>query len=66
MTDLPIRLAAYPSHLIGSTGSGIMLASYTWEDDTLSWDYLKGGDRIRNALDNMAAVHGHSEFMDIF
>jgi monoamine oxidase len=58
MTDLPIRYAAYPSHLIGSTGSGIILASYTWEDDTLSWDNLEEGDRIRNALDNMATVHG--------
>lgn len=29
MTDLPIKYAYYPSHLIGSTGSGIILASYT-------------------------------------
>lgn len=66
MTDLPIRFAYYPSHLIGSTGSGIILASYTWEDDTLSWDNLPEGDRIRNALDNMAAVHGkqiYDEFL---
>jgi monoamine oxidase len=59
MTDLPIRFAYYPSHLIGSTGSGIILASYTWEDDTLSWDNLPEGDRIRNALDNLATVHGN-------
>ncbi|MBT2686855.1 flavin monoamine oxidase family protein [Bacillus sp. ISL-47] len=65
MTDLPIRFAAYPSHLIGSTGSGIILASYTWEDDTLSWDNLKEGDRIRNALNNMATVHGKQVY-DLF
>lgn len=58
MTDLPIRFAYYPSHLIGSTGSGIILASYTWEDDTLSWDNLSEEDRIRNALDNLKTVHG--------
>lgn len=58
MTDLPIRFAYYPSHLIGSTGSGIILASYTWEDDTLPWDILPERDRIRNALDNLATVHG--------
>ncbi|MDM5337458.1 flavin monoamine oxidase family protein [Fictibacillus enclensis] len=58
MTDLPIRFAYYPSHLIGTSGSGIILASYTWEDDTLSWDNLPEGDRIRNALDNLATVHG--------
>ncbi|AND40778.1 MULTISPECIES: flavin monoamine oxidase family protein [Cytobacillus] len=62
MTDLPIRFAAYPSHLIGSSGSGIIMASYTWEDDTLSWDNLKEGDRIRNALDNLAVVHGNQVY----
>lgn len=62
MTDLPIRFAAYPSHLIGSAGSGIIMASYTWEDDTLSWDNLKEGDRIRNALDNLAVVHGNQVY----
>jgi monoamine oxidase len=62
MTDLPIRFAYYPSHLIGSTGSGIILASYTWEDDTLPWDNLPEGDRIRNALDNLATVHGQQVY----
>jgi monoamine oxidase len=65
MSDLPIRFTYYPSHLIGSTGSGIVLASYTWEDDTLSWDNLPEGDRIRNALDNMATVHGE-QIYDLF
>ncbi|SDM52542.1 monoamine oxidase [Fictibacillus solisalsi] len=64
MTDLPIRFAYYPSHLIGTSGSGIILASYTWEDDTLSWDNLPEGDRIRNALDNLATVHGKSIYDD--
>ncbi|WP_026679453.1 flavin monoamine oxidase family protein [Fictibacillus gelatini] len=58
LTDLPIRFAYYPSHLIGTAGSGIVLASYTWEDDTLPWDNLPEDERIRNALDNMATVHG--------
>jgi monoamine oxidase len=62
MTDLPIRFAAYPSHLIGSSGSGIIMASYTWEDDTLSWDNLQEGDRIRNALANLAVVHGNQVY----
>ncbi|GGE31518.1 putative L-amino-acid oxidase YobN [Pullulanibacillus camelliae] len=63
-TDLPIRFAYYPSHLIGSTGSGIVLASYTWEDDTLSWDNIPEPDRIRNALDNLATVHGEQIYDD--
>ncbi|MGV3487512.1 MAG: flavin monoamine oxidase family protein [Tuberibacillus sp.] len=66
ITDLPIRFAFYPSHLIGSTGSGIILASYTWEDDCLPWDNLPEQDRIRNALDNLAVIHGsivYDEFL---
>lgn len=64
MTDLPIRFAYYPSHLVGSTGSGIVLASYTWEDDTLSWDNLPEEDRIRNALKDMAIIHGERIYDD--
>ncbi|GGH73447.1 monoamine oxidase [Pullulanibacillus pueri] len=63
-TDLPIRFAYYPSHLIGSTGSGIVLASYTWEDDTLSWDNIPEQDRIRNALSNLAMIHGDHIYDD--
>ncbi|MBM7702083.1 monoamine oxidase [Bacillus iocasae] len=58
ITDLPIRSAYYPSHVTGTTGSGILLASYTWEDDALIWDSLTEEDRIRNALDNIATIHG--------
>jgi monoamine oxidase len=64
ITDLPIRFAYYPNHLMDSKGSGIILASYTWEDDTLSWDNLSENDRIRNALDNMAVVHGKQIYDD--
>ncbi|RBP95973.1 flavin-dependent amine oxidoreductase [Cytobacillus firmus] len=38
------------------------MASYTWKDDTLSWDNLKEGDRIRNALDNLSVVHGNQVY----
>lgn len=63
-TDLPIRFAYYPSHLIGSSGSGIILASYTWQDDTLSWDNLPEEDRIRNALNNLATIHGDKVYKE--
>ncbi|WLD94393.1 flavin monoamine oxidase family protein [Alkalihalobacillus sp. AL-G] len=64
MTDLPIRFAYYPSHLIGTMGSGVILASYTWEDDALPWDSLPEEDRIRNAMDNLATVHGKHIYTD--
>jgi monoamine oxidase len=33
-TDLPIRVCVYPSYNIGDTGSGVLLASYTWGQDS--------------------------------
>ncbi len=57
-TDLPIRRIYYPINQQSKTGAGILLASYTWEDDALIWDSLIEEDRIRNALENVAAIHG--------
>lgn len=56
-TDLPIRYAYYPSHDFGQSG-GVVLASYTWEDDALPWDSLNEDERIRQALENLATIHG--------
>ncbi|MET3320875.1 UNVERIFIED_ORG: monoamine oxidase [Peribacillus simplex] len=58
INDLPMKIGYYPSHLIGSTWSEILLASYTWEDDTMLWEQFPEGNRIRNALNNLAKVHG--------
>lgn len=57
-TDLPIRFVYYPSPLQDSKQPGIVLASYTWCDDSLKWDSLKEKDRARYALDNLAMIHG--------
>ncbi|MGE6377099.1 flavin monoamine oxidase family protein [Peribacillus muralis] len=56
-TDLPIRFAYYPNNINRSV-SGLLLASYTWEDDATLWDILPEQDRIQNALKNLAKVHG--------
>ncbi len=58
VTDTPIGLGYYPSHNLGSSGPAVLLASYTWEDDTLIWDCLPPNKRITKALENLELVHG--------
>ena len=60
VTDLPIRWVYYPSDEERPPhGSlrGILLASYTWGDDSLRWGSLNHDDRIRFALRDIAKLH---------
>lgn len=57
-TDLPIRNIYYPSHGIGSSGPCALLASYTWQHDSLRWDSLEESERVRQALNDLAKIHG--------
>ncbi|RLQ94219.1 flavin monoamine oxidase family protein [Falsibacillus albus] len=57
MTDLPIRLAYYPSHGFGEK-SGVVLGSYTWEDDALIWMCKSEEERIQETLKELAFIHG--------
>ncbi|MCU5599640.1 flavin monoamine oxidase family protein [Bacillus wiedmannii] len=66
ITDLPIRFTYYPSYGIHTQGAAIVLASYTWADEALTWDSLPQRDRIRYALKNLAEIYGdivYSEFV---
>jgi len=59
VTDLPIRWVYYPSDAEHPQDSdrGILLASYTWGDDSLRWGSLNNDDRIRFALRDIAKLH---------
>lgn len=66
ITDLPIRFTYYPSYGIHTQGVAIVLASYTWADEALTWDSLPDRERIRYALKNLAEIYGdivYSEFV---
>ncbi len=66
ITDLPIRFTYYPSSGIHTPGAAIVLASYTWADEALTWDSLPDRERIRYALKNLAEIYGdivYSEFV---
>ncbi|WP_017382049.1 flavin monoamine oxidase family protein [Paenisporosarcina sp. TG-14] len=61
-TDLPIRFSYYPSHGIGDNGPGVIIASYTWEDDAIPWIGLSEENRIQQALKNLATIHGQQVY----
>ncbi|MGG6362694.1 flavin monoamine oxidase family protein [Peribacillus frigoritolerans] len=66
ITDLPIRFTYYPSQGIGTKGPAVVLASYTWADEALSWNGLSNEKRIQYALKNLAEIYGdqvYSEFV---
>ncbi|MBM7645957.1 monoamine oxidase [Scopulibacillus daqui] len=58
ITDLPIRFVYYPSIGIGASGSAVVIASYTWGDDTSPWIALSNEERVYYALKHLAAIHG--------
>jgi monoamine oxidase len=57
ITDLPIRQIHYPSPEQFPGGYGVLLASYTWGEDSLRWTSLRHDDRIRFALRNLERIH---------
>lgn len=66
ITDLPIRYTYYPSYGIYTPGPAIVLASYTWADEALTWDSLPNRERVQYALNNLAQIYGnvvYSEFV---
>lgn len=64
ITDLPIKYIQYPSHGIGKQGSGVILGSYTWEDDAIPWDSLNEDSRFEYVLKNLADIHGKQVYSD--
>lgn len=66
ISDLPIRYSYFPSQQIGTSGPGVVLASYTWEDNASLWDSQSEQDQIKYALQGLAVIHGpevYSEFI---
>ncbi|MCF6136605.1 flavin monoamine oxidase family protein [Pseudalkalibacillus berkeleyi] len=57
VTDLPIRNAYFPSHDFGSE-TGVLLGSYTWEDDAMVWVSMSKERRLQYALKNLAKIYG--------
>jgi len=56
VTDLPIRAVYYPDHH-RDAGRGVLLVSYTWNEDAQRWGSLSPADRVAQALENLAQIH---------
>ena len=56
VTDMAIRNLYYPQphH---QTKRGVLLASYTWGEDAQRWGSLPPDERLRQALENVTAIH---------
>ncbi len=56
ITDLAIRNLYYPPQK-SISGRGVLLASYTWGEDAQRWGSLPPDERLRQALENVTAIH---------
>ncbi|MBI2782124.1 MAG: flavin monoamine oxidase family protein [Chloroflexi bacterium] len=56
VTDLPIRRMNYPTP-DPSSPRGILLASYTWDQDAARWGAMDEETRLEEALDDVARIH---------
>lgn len=58
VSDLPVRFSYYPFPGEGEPDSGVVIASYTWEDDANPWDSLSEEMQIQQALKSLSIIHG--------
>ncbi|UED67362.1 flavin monoamine oxidase family protein [Brevibacillus sp. HD3.3A] len=61
ISDLPLRFSYFPSHGFDQSG-GVVLASYTWEDDALPWLCLSHDEKIWQALRQLAVLFGEQVY----
>ncbi|WP_163102358.1 flavin monoamine oxidase family protein [Peribacillus alkalitolerans] len=64
ITELPIRFTFFPSTGIGTEGNAVIVASYTWADEALTWDFLPEKERIHFALTNLAEIYGDQVYQE--
>lgn len=58
VTDFASRFTHYPSRNNPRTTSGVVLGSYTWEDDTVPWKSGSNEMKIKETLHHLAQFHG--------
>ena len=46
ITDLPIRASYFPHDVFGAAKRGMIIASYTWEDDAVKWYSMDSQERV--------------------
>ena len=56
VTDLPIRRLNYPTP-DPTTPRGVLLASYTWDQDAARWGAMDEETRLEEALEDVSKIH---------
>jgi monoamine oxidase len=58
ITDLAIRQVVYtPAGQDPSGQRGVLISSYAWEQDSMTWSMMTEQDRITEALEDLAKIH---------
>ncbi|XP_066518782.1 L-amino-acid oxidase-like [Hoplias malabaricus] len=58
ITDRPSRFIYYPSHTFPGTKGGVLLASYTWSDDSTLFHGVPEKELIEMMLEDLVKIHG--------
>ncbi|KHE71703.1 amine oxidase [Halobacillus sp. BBL2006] len=69
LTDFPNRFTYTPSPASAEQTSGVVLASYSWGDNAKLWNALPGPERINQAMQDLAKIHGnqvYDEFLNAY
>lgn len=64
LSDLPTRFTYIPSHNLGSAGSGVLLASYSWGLDAALWGSLSEAEQIQMVLKDLSKVYGDAVYTE--
>ncbi|MGM7703443.1 flavin monoamine oxidase family protein [Pseudalkalibacillus sp. Hm43] len=63
LTDFPNRFTYTPSPGVEKQ-TGVVLASYSWGDNAKLWNALSEEERIQQALEDLAKIHGDQIYED--
>ena len=64
ISDFPNRYTYTPSRTGNDSGTGVLLASYSWEDNAMLWNSLSEEQQITQSLEDLAKIHGPKVFED--
>lgn len=65
VSDLPTRFTYMPSHDIGSSKPGVMLASYSWGQNALLWNSKSKEAIISEVLKDLSRVYGNRVYTEL-
>ncbi|XP_030633970.1 L-amino-acid oxidase-like [Chanos chanos] len=58
ITDLPSRFIYYPSHDFPGAKGGVLLASYTWSDESAVFEGIDDHELMNLVLNDLVKIHG--------